>query len=209
MNQIERSIPQHKKGIKKKHQAIRRFISVEDAQLCYDNAISRLLNINHWDELTGAGKGMFQLMSDKLKPHRRKAKLGDYVRIGLPAPGNDAGDGFDWVQATDLKFSSGRRKEQCILILRPSPMPGNDVTAHFFSSQSSSTFLLTRDNRTVSAEYFGHNEMPNTDTAGVKDAIRNVAVAAGALIGLSDTLWAPLTDGLLMDGTKLRERKSA
>ena len=95
------------------------------------------------------------------------------------------------------------------MILMPCAMPGGDHTAHFFSSGSSSSFLLTRDGHIVTAEYFGHNELPNTDTQGMKEAIRNVAVATGAIMGISETLWAPLMEGLLMDGAKLREQKAA
>lgn len=208
MNTIERAIPKHIQGIKKRFTEVRKFITVEDANLCYDHAIARLLNINHWGAISAADKGMFQLMSEKMKMQRRKTKLGDYVRIGIPGPDNADGSGYDWVQVKDLKFSSGRRKEQCLLTLMPCPMPGSTTTAHFLSSQSSSTFLLTRDNRVVSADYYGHNEMPNTDTEGIKATLRNVVVAAGAMAGLSDTLWGPLTKGLLMDGAELRSRQS-
>lgn len=204
MNIIERLIPSQKKGIQKTFSSSRRFVSVEDAQLCYDNAISRLLNINHWNALSATEKGTFQLMNQHAKMVRRKGKLGDYVRIGIPAPGNDDGSGYDWVEIKTLKFSIGKRKEQCLLTLMPCPMPGKDTVAHFFSGESSSSFLLTRDNRTVSAGYFGRNELPNTDTEGLKETMRNVAVAAGAMLGLSDTLWRPLTEALIMDGTALR-----
>jgi hypothetical protein len=207
MNMIERSIPQHTKGIRKRYSAVRKFVSVEDAHLCYDHAITRLLNINHWDTISTAGKGMFQVMNGKLKLQRRKVKLGDYVRIGLPAPDNEDGAGYDWVQVKTLKFSSGKRKEQCVLTMMPCPVPGSDntTTAHFFSGESSSTFLLTRDSRLVTAEYYGHNEVPNTATSGIGETVRNMAVASGAILGLSDTLWEPLTKGLLMDGTVLRD----
>lgn len=205
MNLIERAIPKHTKGIRKRFSAARKFVGVEDARLCYDQAILRLLDINHWDALCLADKGMFQVTTEKLKPQRRKVRAGDYVRIGLPGPDNTTGKGYDWVAVRTLKFSSGKRKEQCILTLMPCPVPGDTATAHFFSEESSSTFLLTRDNRLVTAEYYGHNEVPNTAVPGLKETVRNMAVATGAILGLSDTLWEPLTKGLLMDGTLLRE----
>lgn len=208
MNLIERAIPKHTRGTRKRFSAVRKFVSVEDARLCYDQAILRLLDINHWDRLSGAAEGMFQVTSARLKQQRRKAKLDDYVRIGLPGPDNADGKGYDWVAVKTLKFASGKRKEQCILTLMPCPMPGDTITAHFFSEESSSTFLLTRDNRLVTAEYYGHNEVPNTEASGLKETVRNVAVATGAILGLSDTLWRPLTHGLLMDGTLLRERQA-
>lgn len=207
MNAIERAIPKHQKGTQKHFTTIRKFISADHAQLCYDHAISRLLNINHWNTISPAGEDTFRIMSAQLKQQRRKARLGDYVRIAMPAPANADGEGYDWVQVVTLKFSSGKRKEQCLLTLQPCAMPGHTNTAHFFSHAATSTFLLTRNGQTVSAEYYGHNEQPNTDTSGIKTTVRNVAVAAGAMLGISDTLWKPLIEGLLMDGTKLREQK--
>ncbi|KAK6030546.1 DNA polymerase III beta subunit, central domain protein [Ostertagia ostertagi] len=148
-----------------------------------------------------------QVMNGKLKLQRRKVKLGDYVRIGLPGPDNEDRAGYDWVEVKTLKFSSGKRKEQCVLTMMPCPVPGGDnrTTAHFFSGESSSTFLLTRDSRLVTAEYYGHNEVPNTATSGIGETVRNLTVASGAILGLSDMLWEPLTKGLLMDGTTLRD----
>ena len=206
MNALERTIPSHKKGIKKNYTSSRKFKEVSDAQLCYDNAIARLLNINHWDTISPLAKGMTQIMSGQMKMQRRKARLGDYVRIGLPIENPDGGS-YDWVQVDVLKFSSGKRKEQCLMVLRPCPMPGGDITAHFFTEDASSNFLLTRDRNTVTADYYGHNETPNMDVSGLKEKIRNGIVAMGAMLGLSDTLWKPLTEGLLMDGILLRERK--
>lgn len=209
MNAIERAIPQHKKGTRKHFTAMRKFVSAEHAHLCYDHAIARLLNINHWDEISPAGKGAFQIISAKQKLQRRKARLGDFIRIGIPGPDNTDGAGFDWVTVAMVKFSTGKRKEQCLLTLQPCPMPGGDHTAHFFSADATSTFLLTRNGQLVTAEYYGHNELPNTQTDGLKEKVRNVAVATGAMLGFSDTMWKPLIEGLLMDGAELREKKSA
>ena len=208
MNTIERSIPQHTTGLKKEFTSSRKFITMADAQLCYATAVSRLININHWDELSPAKKGGFQVMSKSAKPQRRRAKLGDYVRIGPPAPANPDGAGFDWVQVVTLKFLTGKRKEQCLMTLRPCPMPGAEHTAHFFSSASTSSFLLTREGKTVTSAYYGHNEVPNTDANGIVEKARNVAVAAGAMLGFSNVLWVPLTENFIADGTSLRARTS-
>ncbi len=206
MNTIENEIPEHKKGLTKHFTATRRFITTADAQLCYANAVSRLLNVNHWNELSPANKGGFRIMSHNLKPQRRRLKLNDYIRIGAPAPENPDGDGYDWVKAETLKFNTGKRKEQCLLTLKPCPMPGEEHTAHFFSAASSSSFLITRNGKYVTSAYYGRNEWPNTDTAGTVETVRNLVVAAGAILGFSDVLWSPLTHNLIADGTKIREQ---
>ena len=207
MNAIQRAIPKQLKGFKKHFEAVRKFVGSEDAQLCYDHAIARLLNINNWHELTMLEKGDVQIMSKHLKPQRRKAKPDDFVRFGIPAPDNADGDGCDWVQVKNILFSSGKRKEQCLLTLQPCRMPGGESTAHFFDSDSSSNFLITRDGRIVTAEYYGRNELPNTDAGGLKAKVRNVVVAAGAILGFSNTMWEPMMPALIMDGAKLREKQ--
>ena len=209
MSSLKRAIPQQLKGFKKHFEASRKFVSAEDAHLCYDHAITRLLNINNWHELTMLEKGDVQLISRNLKPQRRKAKLDDYVRFGIPAPNNADGDGGDWVQVKNILFSSGKRKEQCLLTLQPCAMPGGDATVHFFASASSSTFLITRDGRIVTAEYYGRNELPNINAGDLKTNVRNVAVAAGAIIGFSDTMWEPMMPALIMDGAKLRDQQQS
>lgn len=206
MNAIEKSIPGQVQGIKKEFTSARRFVTLADAQLCYATAVSRLLNINHWHELT-AMNSTFRIMSKNLRPQRRRAKLNDYVTIGIPAPDNTDGAGYDWVRVVNLKFLTGKRKEQCLLTLSPCPMPGEEHTAHFFAATASSSFLLTRSGQVVTSAYYGRNEQANTNTTGMKEAIRNVAVAAGAMLGFSDLIWGPLTTSFIMDGTDLRARR--
>lgn len=203
MNEIERSIPAQQHGIKKEFSSARRFVTLADAQLCYATAVSRLLNINHWHELT-AMPSTFRIMSKNGKQQRRRVKLNDMVCIGIPGPENADGAGYDWVRVENLKFLTGRRREQCLLTLRPTPMPGTEQTAHFFSSDATSSFLITRSGNVVTSDYYGRNELPNTDTSGIKETVRNIAVATGAIMGFSAAIWGPLTASFLMDGTVLR-----
>ncbi len=205
MNAIERSIPVQQQGIKKEFTSARRFTTLADAQLCYATAVSRLMNVNHWHELT-AMRSTFRIMSKNFKQQKRRAKLNDFIAIGIPAPENPDGAGFDWVRVVNLKFLTGRRKEQCLLTLQPCPMQGAENTAHFFSEGASSSFLLTRSGNIVTSAYYGRNELPNMDTSGVKETVRNIAIAAGAMLGFSDAIWGPLTVSFIMDGTALRAR---
>jgi hypothetical protein len=75
---------------------------------------------------------------------------------------------------------------------RPSGAPG---TAHFFTSDATSTYIIQRDGLTVRALYHGRNEVPNTAAPKVTDKVRNALVAAGAAFVF---LMAPLLSWLLI-----------
>jgi len=49
----------------------------------------------------------------------------------------------------------------------------------------------------VFAEVNGRNEQPNTDAENLIDKARNIAVAAGAMLGFSKVQWKSLVDGLV------------
>ena len=82
--------------------------------------------------------------------------------------------------------------------VKPASNPTNadSETAHFFKDEASSTFLVKRDFKTIAAEVHGRNEKPNTD-ASIKDSIRNVLVALGAMLGFSTVQWKSLVKGLV------------
>jgi hypothetical protein len=69
--------------------------------------------------------------------------------------------------------------------------------AHFFDEQSSSSFVVKREGKKITGGIYGRNEKPNTDTEKLVDKIRNIAVAGGAISGLSKLQWKSLVNGLV------------
>jgi|GEM_PF-241061 len=182
--------------------------SAKSAVKLYSRAKLRLMDINNWYELCGGKGAEFTLTDEKGNPlFSAEPRVGNLIRIKLPAPKNEAGDGYDWVriekfesssESTDRKFSEWKREEIFGFRVRPVSNPANNSTesAHFYTSEATSTFLVIRKGLTVYAIERGRNEKPNP-AGGFLNKIRNVFIALGAKMGFSVPQWKMLTDGIL------------
>lgn len=72
----------------------------------------------------------------------------------------------------------------------------NAYTAHFYTGDASSTFIISRGKDFIKAGIYGRNETPNMD-AQIADKARNLAIALGGMVGISKIQWKILTDGLV------------
>ena len=176
--------------------------SVEEAKGLYSTACRNLLGINEWGNLcNNLLKAQFALFSESGLPIYRLPKESDFIRINLPGPGPINGDGYDWVQIEKIvTFSKPVNDEVGTFIrVRPVSSPLNEKTdtAHFFSSDASSTFMVKRVGTIVIAEIHGRNEKPNTDLDNAIDNMRNTVVATLAIAKLSDIQWKNLCEALL------------
>lgn len=82
-------------------------------------------------------------------------------------------------------------EEYVLMTVRPSADP-REVTseiAHFYTDESTSTFIVRRDGLVVSAGAHGRNKTPNNEDVDLHDKIRNTAIALMARIGLSGGQW--------------------
>ena len=198
---IKKLIPENTKG---KTADVERSITLnsrEEALDAFKRAYKRLLNVNLWHDLTGFASAEFLLKNEEGHESHRLARVGDYFQIDIPGPGPVSGDGYDWVQVEAIEDhanpdageeSFGMRVRSC----KNPNKPGN-TTAHFFTSDATSTFIIYRKGNTVSASYHGRNEVLNTDTGILKDTIRNTMVGAGAIAGISELQWARLIESFL------------
>jgi len=171
---------------------------------CFNRASKRLLNPKVWHELCGALSASFVLTGAHGEIVTRLAQVNDYLRIEIPAPGSAAGDGYDWVriEAIDDKTDNNAEQEHFAITVRPCTMPGGATggdTAHFFEHSATSSFVVERKQNTVTAYYYGRNEVPNTDTERTMDNVRNALVATGGFAGLSEAQWYGLIKGLLQE----------
>ena len=165
----------------------------------FNRACSRLLNPPIWHQLAGTLSAEFELQSPEARNAERLAQVDDYLRINIPAPGNSAGDGYDWVKVEAIEENSLPDAEASFAIrLRSSANPAHTEkgTAHFFKEDATSTFIVKRNGNWVTASYHGRNEVPNTE-GDITDKIRNTVVASGAALGLSELHWKALLKGLL------------
>ncbi len=202
MNAIIRNIvPENVKG---KRTDVEHTITFDDrleSIEAFKRAYKRMFNINIWHELIGFASAHFSLVDPQGLEIRRLAKLHDYVRINIPGPGPSLGNGYDWVhlEAVEVRINPESPDEAVAMRMRSckNPHKDSDVSAHFFTTDATSTIIIERRNDTVSASFHGRNEILNTDTNSIKDNIRNALIGSGAMIGLSELQWATLIKSLL------------
>ena len=197
----ELTLPTQYEGVKKDVFHSRAFKNKAEAQACYQQAKARLLDINNWGEISGMGSADFQLTNDLGTSIKGNATIGNYIKINIPAPKLQESKGCDWViiEKVDEAANPNNDSEEIIVTVRPTQQPFDDAnaTTHFFDSDTTSSFLIKRMGKTVTASEHGRNEIVNLKTNNVIDKVRNFFVAIGALLGLSDVQWKKLLIGLL------------
>ena len=70
-------------------------------------------------------------------------------------------------------------------------------TAHFYSKEATSSFIITRENSKVISWIIDRNLLPNTESESLADKVRDVAVGVSAIAGFSKVQWQGLADGLI------------
>ncbi len=170
-----------------------------EAELLFEKAKKRLLDVNHWQELTGNFLANFQLVDSQGNAIDGGIQEGNLFKINIPGPGSEQGGGFDWVSVESIREISGENSESISITVRPSanPLSENNATAHFYDSEGTSTFNVTRKNNKVTASVLDQNLKPNTQTDGILDQIRNALVGTTGIMVFSKLQWKKLTEGLL------------
>lgn len=190
-------IPEQRKGSKIDAVESRTFGTISEAATFFAIACKRLLSINKWGDLSGLSD--FQLFDEHGVSVHREGAQGDYIRIDIPGPGPTAGDGFDWVRIEEIVQVNNGEEELLSIRVRPSakPLAEEDSPAHFLQADATSTFIVRREQRVVSAEEHGRNEQANTDTESLLDDGRNLLVGGAAKLGLSYPQWKLLVKGIM------------
>lgn len=170
-----------------------------EATAFYNIAKERLLHVNNWHHIAGFISAGFQLVNAAGEEVDRHVQPGDHFRIDIPGPGSAAGDGYDWVCAEAVKEVAETNIQSIGIRVRPAPNPlGNkNETAHFYSTEGTSSFIVTRENLTVSAWIIDRNIKPNDDAASLIDKIRDSSVGIGAIGMFSKAQWLGLAKGLV------------
>lgn len=189
--------PENEKGIQTNTETSIELADENEAKNFFEAARKRLANVNHWHETAGSATADFQLTDANGNEVSRQVQKGDHFRISIPAPGPVTGSGYDWVQVEHIED-----QDDCLAIqVRPSTNPLNDHEdiAHFFKDEATSTFMVKREGKKITAGVYGRNEQPNTEAENPVDKIRNVAVATGAVAGFSKLQWKSLVNGLVAE----------
>jgi hypothetical protein len=162
-------------------------------------ARKRLLDVNNWNKIAGAITAQFQIIDEKGKEVNREVNKGDYLRINIPGPGSKQGDGYDWVFVEEIKEVNMEFVQSVGFRVRPNqnPFSEKNETAHFYSDEASSSFIVTREDAKIISWIIDRNLLPNTGSASLVDKVRDVAVGLSAIAGFSKIQWQRLADGLI------------
>ena len=200
MEKPEKSIPEQTEGTEVNVEDTVRFQSEEEARRFYQQVQSRLLDINHWGDISGALSSDFRLTDASGNEINRNPREGDYFRIDVPAPGILTGEGYDWVRIEKI-VDAAEGSDECISIrVRPtsSPVNENHDVAHFYTGKATSNFIVRRNGTEVTAGVYGRNEKPNIEEAdSLVDKARNAIVGTSGVAFFSELQWKALVKGLL------------
>jgi hypothetical protein len=193
---MDHLIPDNERG---KKTSLHHTVTADDLQTAlkiFNCACERLLNPNDWQELCGKLVAGFEIVRIDIRELDHQLREGDYIRINIPGPGPDAGEGYDWVKCALIEKESPASKSYSQLGIKlvacSNPETTDPDTAHFFEKGASSTFIIRQEANNVTAAYYGRNETINNHTKTIKDNIRNTVVAMGAMAGMSELQWDTL-----------------
>ena len=194
-------IPEQLIGNEMNASASRVCTDIGEAALFYANAKTKLLAVNNWSQICNSGITTFQL-TDRLGADTVELLEGSLIKIDIPGPATSIGKGFDWVRIEKIAQQSDTELNEWFgFRVRPCQHPSSKelATAHFFTDQSTATFLVRRVGNSVFAEVHGRNETPNNEDVSMLDHIRNTMVGTASKIGLSFPQWQLLVDGIVKD----------
>lgn len=165
----------------------------------YQTVKGRLLRVNSWHQLAGVVSAEFQLVDSDGLAVDRNAIQGDYIRIDIPGPGSTAGDGYDWVRIEELKEVEADNNQSIGFRVRPAKDPGSDKNevAHFYSEESTSVFIVTRESTKIIAWIIDSNVSPGVNSHSITGKIRDITVGLGAVGIFSKLQWQNLVNGLV------------
>jgi hypothetical protein len=195
------TVPKQRAGAKKDIEHVVENTDNDSARKLFMIARNRLVNVNQWHEYATGISAAFRLCDQNGDEVNRTAEKGDYFKIDLPGPGSNEGKGFDWarIEKIEDRSDSTGDQEYIGIRVRPTSNPkekGEDI-AHFFKDDSTSSFVIERRGKLVTAAVYGRNEKPNIQTHNVVDKIRNAVIGATAILGFSNLQWKNLVKGLL------------
>ncbi len=198
-NTLNDIIPVQETGAKSDTYAFKNLNNETDAKAFFQVVSNRLKNVNVWEKYTGDITADFKLFDEHGHEADRTVQKSDYFRIDVPGPGTIAGNGYDWVQVEAIEESASPGEEVIMMRVRPARNPTDEKTdtAHFFTEDSTSSFIVKRVNEIVSAEVHGRNEKVNVGTGNILDKARNALAGAAAIAGVSKMQWKSLTKGLI------------
>ncbi|MCW3077749.1 MAG: Uncharacterized protein JWO32_2358, partial [Bacteroidetes bacterium] len=123
MSLLEQIIPKQKKG---SHTGATSKVELDSrlaAIVRFDEAKKRIIDINNWYKLCGKKGAEFTLTDENGIPlNVVMPKIGNLIRIKLPAPPNPNGEGYDWVRIEKVEEEKNKLKDEELFGFRVRPV---------------------------------------------------------------------------------------
>lgn len=173
------------------------YASEAEAIHAYQTARTRLVHPQQWECLTHNLGACFEPFSADHTAISGPVALGNFLKIVLPIPGDPY---LDWVRIEALEDGTEGADEAFIgMRVRPTEdlEQSGHQTAHFFGKEATSTWVLHRHGKNVSAYYYGRGEVRNEESRSFWKKLRDTLVAWAGVAGFSDLQWKGLLKALL------------
>jgi len=153
---------------------------VEDAEDWFVDAKERLLDVNNWAKYSTISDIGFHLTNVHSQVLNRKAHNKDHIRIDILSKEM----GFDWAAIDALEYDDYPDLSMETFAMRIRPSGAQNSQDGSIVNAASSTIVIERIGKRLSASYHGRNESSayNTDPAW---------------LGISDAQWNNLMKGLI------------
>ena len=159
----------------------------------------RFFDVNSWELFAGEEQADFALCDEDGELLLEKAEVGNHVRIKIPGLHNFIGGSFDWVKIECIDTEETPNSETVFVRVRPceNPMKKNGKIAHFHKEMATLSLLIKREDKEISCEVHGRNEIANTDHLTLLDKLRNEVVSLSGNVFASKFQWKSFTDGII------------
>ncbi len=178
------------------------YASEAEARRAYQTAHTRLLHPQQWESLTHNLGARFEPLTSDHTVISGPVTSGNCLKIMLPIPGDPS---RDWVRIEALEERATDSEQIVGLRVRPTEdlEEASHRTAHFFSKDATSTWVLHRHGKTVSAYYYGRGEVRNEEAQSFWKKLRDTVVAWAGVAGFSDLQWKGLLAALLPEPSEV------
>lgn len=194
-------IPEQQSGIALEAESNIELNDDKEAKAFFNLAKSRLQQVNNWHELAGTFSGNFQLADENGNEAERSVQKGDHFKIDIPGPGTKSGKGYDWVQVEEVESISTPDVESFGFRVRPAHNPQKkneqESISHFYSTESTSSFTVTRERNRITAAIYDRNTKTNKESELLLDKVRNTVIGTAAILSFSKVQWQALTDAIV------------
>jgi len=167
--------------------------SVEEAEDCFVDAKERLLDVNSWNKYSQINDIEFRLQDAHGREAHRHARRGDHIRLAAATLSVGRVEEFDWVAIEAIEYDDypDQGMETFGMRLHPCATPAGNLgpnAPYSLTDNATSTLVIQRRGRKLSATYHGRNEPIQATTGSPADD--------HCWLGLSELQWANLVTGI-------------